>query len=78
VASAASDVGEREICDLEDLLSKLNPMAEEFIPPSLASPVEAGFLVGPGVVRFQSCRKRGEGVRRPWLPRVAPEQQPHH
>uniref|UniRef100_A0A804PQH4 RRM domain-containing protein n=1 Tax=Zea mays TaxID=4577 RepID=A0A804PQH4_MAIZE len=24
--------------DLEDLLSKLNPMAEEFVPPSLASP----------------------------------------
>jgi hypothetical protein len=58
--------------DLEDLLSKLNPMAEEFILPSLASPV------GPGVVRFRSCRKKGEGVRRPWLPREAPEQQRHH
>jgi hypothetical protein len=41
--------------DLKDLLSKLNPIAEEFIPPSLASPV------GPGVVKFRSCRKKGGG-----------------
>jgi hypothetical protein len=33
-----ADAGEREMRDLEDLLSKLNPMAEEFVPPSLASP----------------------------------------
>lgn len=32
------DAGEREMRDLEDLLSKLNPMAEEFVPPSLAAP----------------------------------------
>jgi hypothetical protein len=51
-ASAVSDAGEREMWDLEDLLSKLNPMAKEFIPPSLASPVGAGFW---------SCRRRGEG-----------------
>ncbi|KAJ1266955.1 hypothetical protein BS78_07G019500 [Paspalum vaginatum] len=38
---AASDAGEREMRDLEDLLSKLNPMAEEFVPPSLASPAAA-------------------------------------
>jgi hypothetical protein len=42
-ASAASDVDEREMRDLEGILSKLNPMAEEFIPPSLASAVEARF-----------------------------------
>lgn len=28
---------EREMRDLEEMLSKLNPMAEEFVPPSLAS-----------------------------------------
>ncbi|TVU43618.1 hypothetical protein EJB05_10103 [Eragrostis curvula] len=38
---SGSDAGEREMRDLEDLLSKLNPMAEEFVPPSLASPVAA-------------------------------------
>jgi hypothetical protein len=37
-AGAGADAGEREMRDLEDLLSKLNPMAEEFVPPSLASP----------------------------------------
>ncbi|RLN04845.1 uncharacterized protein C2845_PM13G01330 [Panicum miliaceum] len=39
---SGSDAGEREMRDLEELLSKLNPMAEEFVPPSLASPVAAG------------------------------------
>ncbi|CAD6266405.1 unnamed protein product [Miscanthus lutarioriparius] len=34
--------------DLEDLLSKLNPMAEEFVPPSLASPVAIPAGAGPG------------------------------
>lgn len=38
---SGSDAGEREMRDLEELLSKLNPMAEEFVPPSLASPVAA-------------------------------------
>jgi hypothetical protein len=42
-ASATSDTNEHEMQDLEDLLSKLNPMVEEFVPPSLASPVGAGF-----------------------------------
>ena len=37
-----SDAGEREMRDLEELLSKLNPMAEEFVPPSLASSVAGG------------------------------------
>jgi hypothetical protein len=31
--------GEREMWDLEDLLSKLNPIAKEFVSPSLTSPV---------------------------------------
>jgi hypothetical protein len=44
-ASAASNTNEHEMRDLEDLLSKLNPMAEEFVPPSLASPVGAGFTM---------------------------------
>ncbi|KAF8712702.1 hypothetical protein HU200_028466 [Digitaria exilis] len=35
--------------DLEELLSKLNPMAEEFVPPSLASPVAAA-AVAPAPV----------------------------
>lgn len=33
----------REMRDLEELLSKLNPMAEEFVPPSLTN----GYLAGP-------------------------------
>lgn len=36
----------REIRDLQELLSKLNPMAEEFVPPSLSAGVYAG--VGGG------------------------------
>jgi hypothetical protein len=44
-AGSGSDAGEREMRDLEELLSKLNPMAEEFVPPSLTSPVAAA---GPG------------------------------
>ncbi|CAK8567685.1 unnamed protein product [Lathyrus sativus] len=35
----------REMRDLEELLSKLNPMAEEFVPPSLAN--NHGYLAGP-------------------------------
>uniref|UniRef100_A0A804NNI7 RRM domain-containing protein n=1 Tax=Zea mays TaxID=4577 RepID=A0A804NNI7_MAIZE len=35
--------------DLEDLLSKLNPMAEEFVPPSLASPI-SGAGAGHGAL----------------------------
>ncbi|WVZ95401.1 hypothetical protein U9M48_041169 [Paspalum notatum var. saurae] len=46
--AASSDAGEREMRDLEDLLSKLNPMAEEFVPPSLASPAAgAGLAPAP-------------------------------
>ncbi|XP_051200710.1 polyadenylate-binding protein-interacting protein 11 isoform X1 [Lolium perenne] len=36
-SSDGADAGEREMRDLEELLSKLNPMAEEFVPPSLAA-----------------------------------------
>ncbi|GLT66659.1 hypothetical protein SLA2020_390140 [Shorea laevis] len=39
----------RDMRDLEELLSKLNPMAEEFVPPSLAK--NPGFFDG-GVVGF--------------------------
>lgn len=36
----------RDMRDLEDLLSKLNPMAEEFVPPSLAN--NHGYQIGAG------------------------------
>jgi len=36
----------RDMRDLEELLSKLNPMAEEFVPPSLTN--SPGYLSGPG------------------------------
>ena len=36
----------RDMRDLEELLSKLNPMAEEFVPPSLTN--NHGYLAGPG------------------------------
>ncbi|GJN12597.1 hypothetical protein PR202_ga30886 [Eleusine coracana subsp. coracana] len=49
---AASDAGEREMRDLEDLLSKLNPMAEEFVPPSLASPVVAPAPLSPAAYGY--------------------------
>jgi hypothetical protein len=42
-ASATFDTDEREMRDLEDILSHLNPMAEEFVTPSLASPLGTGF-----------------------------------
>ncbi|XP_004502741.1 polyadenylate-binding protein-interacting protein 12-like [Cicer arietinum] len=35
----------REMRDLEELLSKLNPMAEEFVPPSLSN--NLSYLTGP-------------------------------
>ncbi|TKY74026.1 Polyadenylate-binding protein-interacting protein 11 [Spatholobus suberectus] len=35
----------RDMRDLEELLSKLNPMAEEFVPPSLTN--THGYLTGP-------------------------------
>ena len=41
-SSSSSDAEESEMRDLEELLSKLNSIAEEFVPPSLASPVAGG------------------------------------
>ena len=38
-SSSSSDAEESEMRDLEELLSKLNSIAEEFVPPSLSSPV---------------------------------------
>ncbi|XP_023637256.1 polyadenylate-binding protein-interacting protein 12 [Capsella rubella] len=46
---ARSDKGEsfkRDMRELHELLSKLNPMAEEFVPPSLTKPVVNGFNGG--------------------------------
>lgn len=46
---ARSDGGEsfkRDLRELHELLSKLNPMAEEFVPPSLTKPVVNGFNGG--------------------------------
>jgi hypothetical protein len=51
-----ADAGEREMRDLEELLSKLNPMAQEFVPPSLAAahpvlpppPLYAGYYPNGG------------------------------
>lgn len=37
----------REMRDLEEMLSKLNPMAEEFVPPSLTSLVGAQQMLAP-------------------------------
>ncbi|KQJ94870.1 polyadenylate-binding protein-interacting protein 11 isoform X1 [Brachypodium distachyon] len=50
-AGGGGDAGEREMRDLEELLSKLNPMAEEFVPPSLATaphPTAAGYAAAAG------------------------------
>lgn len=41
------DAGESEMRDLEDLLSKLNPMAEEFVPPSLAAASPTAYAYYP-------------------------------
>ncbi|KAL3630747.1 Poly(A) RNA polymerase cid13 [Castilleja foliolosa] len=46
----AGDEFKREMRDLEEMLSKLNPMAEEFVPPSLSAFGGGGFhtfLVAP-------------------------------
>lgn len=44
---AEGDSFKREIRDLEDLLSKLNPMAEEFVPPSLVNGHRSGAPLSP-------------------------------
>ncbi|KAI4972505.1 hypothetical protein ZWY2020_003430 [Hordeum vulgare] len=59
------DAGEREMRDLEELLSKLNPMAEEFVPPSLAAhpmppPPYAGYYPnGPPAAGFAPVASPG-------------------
>ncbi|XP_019433503.1 PREDICTED: polyadenylate-binding protein-interacting protein 12-like isoform X2 [Lupinus angustifolius] len=40
----------KDMRDLEDFLSKLNPMAEEFVPLSLTN--NLGYLAGPGAAGF--------------------------
>ncbi|TYK04620.1 polyadenylate-binding protein-interacting protein 12 [Cucumis melo var. makuwa] len=42
------DTFKRDMRDLEELLSKLNPMAEEFVPPSLAKNF-SGYFTGAGL-----------------------------
>ncbi|RLM61511.1 CID11 [Panicum miliaceum] len=49
---SGSDAGEREMRDLEELLSKLNPMAEEFVPPSLASLAPVPALLSPAAYGY--------------------------
>ncbi|WOL19245.1 polyadenylate-binding protein-interacting protein 11-like [Canna indica] len=51
VAAGDRDGSEREMRDLEELLSKLNPMAEEFVPPSIAGNRQ-GASDGGGVIAF--------------------------
>nr|CAD1840702.1 unnamed protein product [Ananas comosus var. bracteatus] len=46
--AAGGDGFKREMRDLEELLSKLNPMAEEFVPPSLVSSHQHGAGGGAG------------------------------
>ncbi|KAM0838182.1 hypothetical protein ACQ4PT_061146 [Festuca glaucescens] len=65
-SSEGGDAGEREMRDLEELLSKLNPMAEEFVPPSLAAhpvppPLYAGYYPngGAGFAPIASPGHRG-------------------
>ncbi|CAL9104543.1 unnamed protein product [Musa textilis] len=49
VAGGGVEGSKRELRDLEDLLSKLNPMAEEFVPPSIAGNRQAAFDGASGV-----------------------------
>ena len=49
--SEGSDGGEsykREMRELQELFSKLNPMAAEFVPPSLSKQPNAAFFPSPG------------------------------
>ncbi|KAM3211465.1 hypothetical protein ACQJBY_064930 [Aegilops geniculata] len=64
-SSEGGDAGEREMRDLEELLSKLNPMAEEFVPPSLAahpmppSPYVGYYPNGPPAAGFAPVASPG-------------------
>ncbi|KAK9121012.1 hypothetical protein Syun_018629 [Stephania yunnanensis] len=64
------DKSERDMRDLEELLSKLNPMAEEFVPPSLVSHgSQAGFFAnnftmlsnGNGIANGNTGRRKKNG-----------------
>ncbi|XP_042433801.1 polyadenylate-binding protein-interacting protein 11-like [Zingiber officinale] len=72
VASTTGDEGfKREMRDLEELLSKLNPMAQEFVPPSLTAMGNSfgadgviypnGLGVGDGVGNGGRRKKNGYG-----------------
>ncbi|KAE9608821.1 hypothetical protein Lal_00020452 [Lupinus albus] len=41
---------QKDMRDLEEILSKLNPMAEEFVPPSVTNSL--GYFAGPGSAGF--------------------------
>ncbi|KAK9122299.1 hypothetical protein Syun_019916 [Stephania yunnanensis] len=65
-----SEKSERDMRDLEELLSKLNPMAEEFVPPSLVSHgSQAGFFAnnftmlsnGNGIANGNTGRRKKNG-----------------
>ncbi|KAK6948019.1 Ataxin-2, C-terminal [Dillenia turbinata] len=57
----AGDSFNRDVRDLEDLFSKLNPMAEEFVPPSLAkNGVNGGFFTNNNNNQiFQNSTRNG-------------------
>lgn len=62
----------RDMRDLEELLSKLNPMAEEFVPPSLTK--NYGFLGGGGfgytnnfLLHANYGNANGHANRRVWI-----------
>ncbi|XP_042438045.1 polyadenylate-binding protein-interacting protein 11-like isoform X3 [Zingiber officinale] len=60
VASTTGDEGfKREMRDLEELLSKLNPMAQEFVPPSLTA---MGNSFGADGVIYPNGLGVGDGV----------------
>ncbi|XP_038900938.1 polyadenylate-binding protein-interacting protein 12 [Benincasa hispida] len=64
------DTFKRDMRDLEELLSKLNPMAEEFVPPSLAKNF-SGYFGGAGLgytsdflLQANSVNNEGNNSRR--------------
>lgn len=66
----------REMRDLEELLSKLNPMAEEFVPPSLITNYQGYLAAGPNagfgypnnfMIQNNSGNANGQINRRVWM-----------
>jgi hypothetical protein len=66
----------REMRDLEELLSKLNPMAEEFVPPSLVTNYHGYLAAGPNagfgypnnfMIQNNFGNANGQINRRVWL-----------